>query len=249
MLRCAFTACTRPHREWRRPEAEHNARVELCRQTVRNTIEAELAWLIGKQGEPEWPQFCPDPAHPRRRVVLGPGNRRQKPEEEPSEPEIYADHQAAALWLGGAASLFDVAKSAWLRDIVKAYGEWTFVANGSELGQNEDTDRGPRIWNDAVFKLLAYCLPGLTSAQVEEVALAPVTSLPDEAFFDVMTAFLRDVDGVYFNDSTLQNAQAVQVRTALLKRNHDHEGLEAPCSRAVNVHRDPLRAGNGRGPV
>jgi hypothetical protein len=214
MLRCAFAASARPHREWRKPEAEHNARVELCKQKVRDAIDAELAWLTGKQGEPEWPQFPPNPARPRRRGASGPGNRMQKP----PEPEMYADHQAAALWLGGAASLFDVAKRPWLRDIVKAYGGWTFVANGSELEENEDTDRGPTEWNNAFFKLLAYCLPGLTSAQVEEVALAPIAGLPDGAFFDVTSVFLRDVDGVYFTDFTLQDAQAVQIRTALLKR-------------------------------
>jgi len=32
VLRCAFAAQTRPHREWRKPDAEYNARVELCRQ-------------------------------------------------------------------------------------------------------------------------------------------------------------------------------------------------------------------------
>jgi hypothetical protein len=218
MLRCAFAARTRPHREWRTREAEYNARVELCRHKVRNAIDAELAWLTGKQGEPEWPQFPPNRARPRRRVALGTGSRKQKLVEKPSEPEMYADHQAAALWLGGAASLFDVAKRPSLRDIVKAYGGWTFVANGSELEENEDTDRGPTEWNNAFFKLLAYCLPGLTSAQVEEVALAPIAGLPDGAFFDVTSTFLRDVDGVYFNDFALQDAQAVRVRTALLKR-------------------------------
>src|ERR1700730_15581184 len=218
VLRCAFAAQTRPHREWRKPDAEYNARVELCRQKVKDAIDAELAWLTGKQGEPEWPQFPPNPARPRRRVVLGPENRKQKPVEEPPEPEMYADHQAAALWLGGAASLFDVAKRPWLRDIVKAYGGWTFVANGSELEENEDTDRGPTEWNNAFFKLFAFCLPGLTSARAEEVARAPIAGLPDGAFFDVTSAFLRDVDGVYFNDFTLQDVQAVQVRTALLKR-------------------------------
>ena len=218
VLRCAFAARAMPDRDWRTPEAENNARVALCRQKVRDTINAELAWLTGKQGEPEWPQFPPSPARPRRRALLGPGNRMQKTIEEPPEPEMYADHQAAALWLGGATSLFDVTQRPWLRDILKAYSGWTFVANGSELDENEDTDRGPTEWNNAFFKLLAYCLPGLTSAQVEEVALAPITGLPDKAFFDVTSAFLRGVDGVYFNDFTLQHAQAVQVRTVLLMR-------------------------------
>ena len=100
-------------------------------------------------------------------------------------------------------------------DIVKTYGSWTSVANGSELEEDEDTDRRPTGWNNAFFKLVAYCLPGLTSPQIDEIALAGITSLPDEAFFDVTTAFLREVDGVHFNDHALQDAQAVQVRSAL----------------------------------
>jgi hypothetical protein len=218
VLRCAFAARTMPHRSWRKPEVEYNARVELSRQKVKDAIDAELAWLTGKQGEPEWQQFPPSPARPRHRFVRVPGTRKKVPAEQPPEPDVRTDHQGAALWLGGAASLFDVTKRPWLRDIVKAYGGWTFVANGSELEEDEDSDRGPTEWSNAFFKLLAYCLPGLTSAQVEEVALGPIAGLPDGAFFDVMSAFLPEVDGVYFNHFTLQDAQAVQVRTALFKR-------------------------------
>jgi hypothetical protein len=218
VLRCAFAARTRPHRQWRKPEAEYNARVELCRRTVRGAIDAELAWLAGKQGEPEWPQFPPNPARPRRRRILEAGNRKEKHVEEPPEPELYADHQAAALWLGGAANLFDVAKRPWLRNIVKAYGVWTFAANGSELEEDEDTDHPPTEWNDAFFKVLAYCLPGLTAAQVDDVALAPITGLPERAFFDVIGGFLRNVDAVYFNDFAMPDTQAVKVRSSLLKR-------------------------------
>ena len=62
----------------------------------------------------------------------------------------------------------------------------------------------PREWNDAYFDLLAHCLTGLTLSEIEQLALAPITSLPDRSFFDVMTQFLRSVDVVYFNDRGLQ---------------------------------------------
>ena len=217
VLRCAFRARTRPHRQWRKPEAEYNARVELCRQTLTDAVDAELAWLTNRRDEPEWPSFPANPARPRRRAILRPRSPKQKSVEEP-EPETYADHQGAALWLGGAASLFNVAKYPWLRDIVKAYGEWTFIANGSELENDEDIDHRPMEWSDAFFKLLAYCLPGLTSAQIDEVALTPITRLPERAFFDVTAGFLRNFDAVYFNDSAIGDTQAVQVRSSLLKR-------------------------------
>ena len=65
---------------------------------------------------------------------------------------------------------------------------------------------------------MAYCLPGLTAAEVDEVALAPITGLPESAFFDVMAGFLRNVDAVYFNDFAMPDTQAAQVRSDLLKR-------------------------------
>jgi hypothetical protein len=220
VLRCAFSARTMAHRHWRKPEAEaeYEAGVAILRQKVTDAIDAELLWLTGKHGEPEWPQFPPSPAHPRQRFVRVPGTRKKVFAEDPSEPDVRIDHQGAALWLGGAASLFDVATRPWVRHIVEAYGGWTFVANGSELEENEDTDHRTTEWNNAFFKLLAHCLPGLTSAQIEELALTPITNLPDGAFFDITRAFLPEVDDVYFNDLTLQDAQAVQVRTYLLKR-------------------------------
>ncbi len=88
------------------------------------------------------------------------------------------------------------------------------MVNGSELEEDEEIDRGPTEWNSAFFKLLACSLPGLTTAQIDEMAITPITSLPYRSAFDVITSFLRDVDAVYFNDHALGDAQAVQVRTA-----------------------------------
>ncbi len=219
VLRCAFAARTRPHRrEWRKADVEYDACVELCRRKVSDVIEAELAWLTNEGGEPAWPQFPPNPARPRRRMVSSRSNQTQKFVKQ-TEPETYADHQGGALWLEGAApSLFDIVKRPWLRDIVKTYGEWTFVANGSELEEEEETDYRPTEWNEAFFKLLAYCLPGLTSAQVDEVALTPITGLPEKAFIDITPRFLRNVDAVYFNDLSIQDIQAVRVRAGLVRR-------------------------------
>src|SRR5581483_7377130 len=217
VLRCAFAARVKPHREWRKPEVEHIARAKVYRRKTEAAIDAEMSWLAGKRDEPSWPEFPPKPARPRQRFVSA--KRRQKiPLEEPPEPDVYIDYQAAAMWLGSAAGLFDVAKRPWLRDIVKTYASWTFVANGSKLEEDEDTDSGPREWNDAFFKLLASCLPGLTAAQIDEIALAPIAALPEHAFLDAAAAFLRDADGIYFNDLTLQEAEAAHVRSSLAKR-------------------------------
>jgi hypothetical protein len=146
VLRSAFTACTKPHREWRKPETEYQARLEIFQQRVSEAVQDELEWLEGKPAEPEWPQLPSKPARSRRRFL--PRNPKQKPVEEPPELDIYADDQAAALWLAAASSLFDVVKRPWLRDMVKAYGAWTFVANGSELDTGDDVESGDREWNE-----------------------------------------------------------------------------------------------------
>jgi hypothetical protein len=217
VLRCAFAARNNPRRNWRMPESEYLSVFELHRQQVAKTVEAELDWLDGKQAEPQWQVFMPTPARPRTRFR---SRQRQRNEsiEDPVQQNVDVDHQAAALWLGGAASLFDVAKRPWLRDIIKTYGAWTHLANGSELEEYEDPDRGPTDWNDVFFKLLAYSLPGMSSEDIDEMALAPITKLPDRSAFDVMRSFLRDVDGVYFNEHVFADAQAVHVRSLLAKK-------------------------------
>jgi GNAT superfamily N-acetyltransferase len=216
VLRSAFAACAKPRREWRKPEADYNARLDIFRQRVRDAIQGELEWLEGKRNEPAWPELPLKAA--RSRQHLRPRKQSQKPVGEPPELDVYADDQAAALWLSGATGLFDVAKRPWLRDVVERYGAWTFTANGSQLGEDDGVDSVPREWNEAFFRLLAHCLPGLSLAQIEEIALKPITGLPDRAFFDVMRTFLRDLDSVYFNDLALEDAAAAHVRTTLFKR-------------------------------
>jgi len=213
VLRCAFAACVQPHRIWGLSENEYTARSEVHRQRVGTAIDAELASLKGTRDEPVWPQFEPYPARPRRGLTFRRA-RREQYEEDP-RPELYTDYQAAALWLGNATSIFDVAKRPWQLDIAKTYSAWTSAANGAELENGDDADNPPYEWNNAYFNLLACCLPGLTAQQVDEISLTPITSLPEEAFLDVMTVFLRSVDAVYFNDRGLREAQAVHIRSTL----------------------------------
>ena len=69
-----------------------------------------------------------------------------------------------------------------------------------------------------LFQVLASCTPGLDADQIESTVLAPIKSLPDEAFFDVTVDFLRNLDLVFFENAGLQEWQAVQVRAALAQR-------------------------------
>jgi hypothetical protein len=216
ILRCALSARVKPRRDWNEPEATYNAHRETHHKRVENTIDAEVAWLTDKIAEPEWPTFPPEPARSRRRFRV-PGARPESVEKV-SPPKLYTDHQSAALWVGSASSLFDVAKRPWFRDIIYTYASWTYVTNGSELERNEDVDHSPREWNDVYFKLLAWCLPGLTLQQADEIALTHLTSLPDESFCDAATTFLRNIDTVYFDEHGLPEAQAVHIRSELARR-------------------------------
>jgi len=156
ILRCAFAVCVQPARQWDMPEDDHKARLEVRRRAVADVIEAEIAWLAGKANEPTWPAFEASRTHSRHHHSFT--ERRRERDEK--EPEQYTDHQAAALWLGKAVNIFDVTQRPWLRDLAKAYANWTADANGSDLGKDDDPDQVPREWNHAYFNLLARCLPG-----------------------------------------------------------------------------------------
>jgi hypothetical protein len=200
-------------------------------------------WLSGNGPEPGWPAFERELPHPRHRYTVGQSSRERR--EEDKSPELYTDHQAAALWLGKAGSIFDVAKRPWLRDIVRAYSGWTSVANGSELEKGEDADRTPDQWNEAYFGVLARCLPGLTTAEIGAIGLDLILGLFGEAFLDAMAIFLRQVDTVYFSDAGLQEAQAVHIRTVLarkLMKSRDWEWQRRERSDSITVHLGPAVA-------
>ncbi|MBZ5565002.1 MAG: ATP-binding protein [Acidobacteriia bacterium] len=216
VLRCAFLACIQPVRQWGMPEEDHKARLEARHRAVTAAIEADLAWLDGKLDEPAWPAFEPSRAHSRHSYSLN--ERRRERDDREKRPEQYTDQQAAALWLGKAASIFDVVKRPWLRDVARAYSNWTVVANGSDLGEEDDPDRIPDEWNRAYFNLLARCLAGLTIPQIDEFALGPILRLPGEASLDVTAIFVRSVDDVYFNGTGLGDGEAVHIRTTLARR-------------------------------
>ena len=253
LLRCAFFACIQPARRWGLSEEDYKAQMEAHRGNVRNAIDAEIAWLEGKQAEPSWPAFEPSKTHSRHHRSFS--ARPATVEENEPRPEKYTDHQAAALWLGKVEGIFDVAKRPWLRDVIKAYSVWTAVANGAELQEDDDPDRTPHEWNYAFFNLLARCLPGLTLPQIDELALGLVLKLPGEAFMDVMTVFVRSVDDVYFSGTSLGDAEAVHIRTTLAHRlmtSRQWQWQLHELSDRITTHLGPAIAGlvfNNYGPL
>jgi hypothetical protein len=241
VLRCAFAGCIRLTRGWNMPDEEVAARSERHRRQVQAAVDAELAWLADEHPEPNWAAF-PSAVVRRRRGLRLPGGLTQQedtPAPQRSRPHEYVDYQAAGLWLGIAKSLGDVSEQPWLREIVRTYGPWTVAANGAGLDAHEEVTDPPREWNNAYFDLLAHCLPGLASTEVDELALAPISSLPDEPFFDVMTLFLRSVDAVYFNNSILKEPTAINIRSALAHRlmaSGGWERLGRSRSASIEIH-------------
>jgi hypothetical protein len=129
--------------------------------------------------------------------------------------------------------------------MVRAYVQWTAAANGAGLTQDEEIANEPTEWDDAYYGVLASCLPGLESQDIDAIALTPIMSLPDEPFFDVVTRFLRSVDAVYFNEHGLQEQDVVHIRSVLARRLIASNGwhrLAGSQSLSVEVHIGPAIA-------
>lgn len=219
VLRCAFVACIRPHRRWGIPEEVVAVRLDRHRQRVQAAIDAELAWLANERLEPAWPAFPVDAPRLRQHIRLRGGRvERDEPARSRSRPEEYADHQTAAVWLVQCRGLVDVGKRPWLREMARAYLGWTAEANGAGLDPTEEVENPPGEWNDAYFDLLARCLPGISLREIEQLALVPISSLPDRSFFDILPSFLRSVDVAYFNDRALEESAAVDIRSKVAGR-------------------------------
>ena len=142
---------------------------------------------------------------------------------------------------------YGLSKTQILVDVVKApvatrhcrtYASWTAAANGAGLDVHEEVANPPREWNHAYFDLLAHCLPGLALPEIEQLVLTPISSMPDEPFFDVITRFLRSVDAVYFNDRGLQEPIATRIRSTLANRMMASSGWKRlGGSRSASVER------------
>lgn len=222
------------------------ARAAQHRQRIQAAIDAEVAWLSNTRPEPDWPTFPATEVRRRRGIRLSGGPSAPiEPETRSSPPDEYLDDQSAGLWLRSAAGLAKPTSPVWLRQLVRAYSEWTTGANGAGLAPHDRIEDAPSPWNNAYYHVLALCLPALSDSEIEDLALAPLIALPDESFFDVVTHFLRDVDAVFFNDGGLQGARAVYLRSALVQRliaSGDFRSLVGKRSASIEVHIGPAIA-------
>lgn len=237
VLRCAFASCIQRRHNRDATDEERSSDGDQRRQKLDAAINAEMAWLSGSGAEPEWPAF-PDKEVRRRRHLRLRGGLAESPGPAKRPPDEYVHHQDAALWLRSANRLGDVSKHPWLRDIARVYGPWTMTANGAGLDRNEDIDNPPREWNDAYFDLLARALAGLSLPEIEQLALAPLVSLPDEPFFDAIADFVRSVDAVYFGGHEITETAAVAIRAKLAERLMESNGWKwMVTSRSPSIER------------
>ena len=213
LLRCALASSLRWRRSPERTAEDDTRRTEMQRSHVRASIDAELSWLSGARIEPEWPEFPAEPAYSRSRIHLP--RTPQERSRRRHRAEQYVDHQMAALWINSTRTIADVRVRPWLREVAAAYGPWTATANGAGLEAHADVSNPPHEWNDAYFKFVAWCLPGLAIEAVDSLVITSIASLPDESFYNVVVDFVRSVDQVYFSDRGLSESVALHVRSAL----------------------------------
>lgn len=246
VLRCALAACLQPRHTWGLPEEETTARSERYAHKIREVVDAELIWFFDDGPEPNWPVFPSEAPSTRKHLrISGKEVQQGTPSQKCSRQDEYANHQLAAHWLSKTKDLFDVVAKPWLIDIVRTYSSWTATANGLSLEGSEQVDLKPSEWNNIYFTLLAHSLPGLTATEINELALGPITSLPDESFFDIMTPFLQSVDTIYFNDGCIEENVAISVRDALANKMMKSRGwqhLGGKRSTSIEMHIGPAIA-------
>lgn len=218
ILRCALRACIVPARKWGTSEEEKAARGERRKVAASTAVDAEMVWLEGAGPEPAWPVFPKKHIRPRRRLRLPVAHMQfEDPtgvEELPSE-EVY--HQSAALWLRQVQGLGNADQYPWLRDVTQAYMPWTIGANGGDLVDGEEADDTPLEWNGVFFGLTARCTVGISATEATDL-VSPITTLPEQNFFDVLADFLRSFDAVYFGGGNVDSSVAVAVRSGFADR-------------------------------
>lgn len=216
ILRCAFNACVVENRVWDRSQGEMAERAERRIARIEAAVAAEMVWLDADGLEPQWPIFPAEVARPRGRVRLPGGHVAVlDPLEATAPPSTeHVNHQAAALWLRQVRGLPDVAARSWLGDVVNAYMPWTIAANGAGMNDGDEVDLPPSEWNDTFFAAVARCVVGLVSAEVNELAVRHIVTLPDRNFYDVLASYVRSIDAVYFEGADISTQVAVDIRTA-----------------------------------
>ena len=221
VLRTALASCIRLYDRGRWLSAEQRAALtDQHHRRIRTAVEAEQAWLDGRRCEPAWPPFTHQEPSIERGIPIfrdGSSNRDRHAARTPPPTEDVS-HRSAALWLNIARGLFAHAARPWLRKMAGAYASWTAVANGLGRDQHENIDSTVLAeWNESYSALLAYCLTGMETSELDHFALTRITSLPDRSFIGFCEQFMLHIDKEYFTGH-LGTQQAVHIRSVLIDR-------------------------------
>lgn len=225
ILRCALQARIRCHRSWELDEADYDAKKEGLRASVDAGIALELDWLAGRAPEPHWPEFPFRDPSPRRGIRIGAASP-PAPRAQRVDHELFADSQGAAAWLDALVHVSKVTDRPWLRDLVEHYREWTSNANGSSLGDDRNVERAPSEWNDAYFKLMAACLPGLTPSEVDSFALETIAGISPNASLSASARLLRNADVLFLDFDAIEPTVMVHIRQSLFEILRRHYGWD-----------------------
>lgn len=245
VVRCGFAACVKPIRRWGVGDEEAARRASLYAEKTTRAVNDELAWLNALAPEPAWPDFEADDSLRRRRrrrgIRIGVPPETPEPGEAAQPSETYVDEQSAALWIGALWSIIDVSARPWLREFVMAYADFSAKLNGLGIGPDEELSRSPHKWNANYYPLLARTLVGLTETEIDKFAVARITELPDQSFFDIAPQFLRAVDVIYFNNHQLET-EAPVIRQRFIDRLIASSGwrrLIGSRSSSIEIHLGP----------
>jgi len=221
IARCGFAACVKPICRADMSEEEVARRAALYAEQTKKAVEDELAWLSASAPEPTWPDFKPVGSRQIRRRHRGVRMRNlpqsRQPEESRPPATTDIDEQAAALWIGALLSIADVSARPWLREFVEAYSDFSAELNGLGLSADEELLESPDMWNNNFYVLLARTVIGLDEFEIDRVAVARITALPDQPFYGIIPVFLRAIDVIYFNEHLL-DAEAPIIRRKIIDR-------------------------------
>lgn len=246
ILRVAFTSAVYFWHPWDVSEALKRQSDNDLKVAIAITIDVELQWLMGAGLEPSWPHFVEEEIQQRvrRRLIrIGVEHDVEPPRSKRETTRRFIDHQAAALWLSG---LWSKAKAdvEWMKAIEDTYGPWTFAANGASLSKNEEISEAPAEWNAAFFSVVTS---NLRSRSLEEIGarFAPLSTLPDEPFFDLMQVVLWRVDALFFDDNAIAIETAIAIRSGFAERltnSHGWQHLQYSKSTGIEFHLGPAVA-------